>query len=128
MKLPGVVAFVLMPACGWFGVSQKNWPDRSSNVSCHYVKRCHTADFWSTYDSVDQCVDETRDLLQDEADLYGGCTFSEESAADCLDAMGKSCKTIGQSYDALLSACFSVWDCSGPRPFDTGSTTSISEL
>lgn len=119
-----LLPFGLLTACSLFGPDQENWPDKASVAACDYQQRCQTVEFWMAYDSKDHCEDEQRDLLEDEADLYDGCTFDEDAAAGCLDALGQDCKTIGQNYDALLSACYEVWSCDGPRPFDTGVTTS----
>jgi hypothetical protein len=113
----------LFAACGFFGPTQENWPTKASKAACDFQKRCQTVEFWANYEDRDHCEDEQRDLLEDEADLYGDCTFDEDAAVTCLDALGTNCKELGQNFDALLSACYEVWSCNGPRPFDTGTTS-----
>ncbi len=120
-----VGAIPWLSSCGLFGVKEENWPEKAADVSCHFAKRCDTANFWAQFDDVEHCIAETKDLLEDEADLYDGCTFDSKNAGDCLSAMRSNCKEAGQSYDALFAACYDVWVCENGRPFDTATGPSL---
>lgn len=107
--LPALVIGLLV-GCG---VSEEQWVDDSAKASCKFSKRCDTATFWASYDSVDACTDETVDLLHENDEYYSTCTFDSDSAKQCLKALNSSCKSAGSEYEERFAPCLTVYDCGG---------------
>ncbi len=110
-----VVMAVLVTGCG---PTEENWGDKFADAQCSFARRCDAANFWYTWDDVETCETAASDLYA-SADL-SGCTFDDEAARQCLQALNQDCKEVGREYDGLVAPCLLVWAC-GADSADTGS-------
>lgn len=93
-------------------VNEDNFVEKISKAECFYMKDCAEANFWASYDDMDDCLDEVQDGWDNLLDVYGlgDCDFDEEEAQNCLDAYNSSCKEAGQDDDHFED-CWEVYDC-----------------
>jgi hypothetical protein len=109
------IVLLALGACGRF--KEENWPETAARASCETFRRCNPLSFYSSYDSVGECADQT----QVEPPQASGCTYDPEIARECLDALGWSCRKLGEQVEEVDALCLSVWACSGgSTPEDTG--------
>ena len=104
--------FVLAGCLSSFGkVTEETWNERFAKTYCQYSKRCMALYFFYEYDDVAECAEEYEETLEDQSDWYDDCSFDEDEAQDCLDALNESCQSIGEDEFEDLEACGKVWDC-----------------
>ncbi len=87
------------------GLSEERWTTQAATVSCQTLRRCDPIDFHRDFADLDACVQAT-----DPGDR-AGCTYDEEAARECREALRWSCRRIGRSYDEVLDRCDAVWIC-----------------
>ncbi|MBX2800246.1 MAG: hypothetical protein KTR31_21380 [Myxococcales bacterium] len=110
------LTLVISSSCG--KVSAEEWNREVAKVSCQTLKRCDPISFHRDYTSVDLCVNTT------EPGDYRSCTYDEDAASRCLDAMEWNCAKIGRRYDEVVERCNAVWSCENALPTaDTGGPT-----
>lgn len=69
-----------------------SYPSERARTYCSSLFACVGEDeieFWTTYDDVNECVDEETDLYEDSSAYQsfqdGGCDFNSDSAKRCLE-------------------------------------------
>ncbi len=103
-------AATLVTGCA---VKEENWKAESASASCKFSKRCATASFWADHDNVGECIDASMLIMDENDEYYSTCTFVQENAERCLDALNASCKDAGANYETMFEPCLTVYDCGG---------------
>lgn len=98
-----------LSACG---VKEDKWPEQLAHAQCAFAKRCATTYFFYQFDDQADCEDEYLDYWDEfGSKVYESCSFDEDNAKKCLEALDSSCKEAGQDYEDFGEDCYQVWDC-----------------
>jgi len=96
-------SLVALTACG---MSEDKYNEESIRLSCEFIIECY-ADL-ELYDSVDACITELTDELQDPA---SGCEYDSKAAKDCLSGLEDlECPAEGETPTTPV-ACDEVYVC-----------------
>ena len=98
------------------GLSEERWTEQAPQVSCKLLRRCDPITFHRDFEDLDACVDAT--TLGDRE----GCQYEPDAARQCREALGWSCRKVGQRYDEVVQRCNTIWTC------DTGTPEAPTEL
>lgn len=103
---------MLMLLAGACQPTEKNFTEKYITAYCDYEKRCNAAAFFYAYDDKGDCLDKQEEYYAAfGGKVPDGCTFDEDKAAECLDALNQSCKEIGDDLDEFDPDCDEAVDC-----------------
>ena len=77
-------------------LSGGSYPSQRARVYCDSLFACvdeNEIEFWTSYDDVDECVDEQTDVFEDSSGYQsfrdGDCPFNSDNAGSCLEEISE---------------------------------------
>jgi len=117
------VGLLLVGGCIFGGgkVDAEKWPEKAADATCDFSRKCAEAAFYTQFEDAAACRATNEQALTEELEeaVEDDCTFVEEMADACLDALGSSCEDAGTQSETIFEPCTMVWSCDGEEPSPT---------
>jgi hypothetical protein len=106
---------------GWCGVAllvacrgevtAESWSEDSSKALCRFQETCDAVDFYLVYDTIDACETLTTAYWDGLGSFLATCTFADDQANQCIDALYGRCDVFASDAKDLTLACSQSFDC-----------------
>lgn len=106
--------FLLLLACsGGVGpLDPDSFHRRYAQEACRVNRECFRGFYDYYWGAMAICVQDLVDEAEALAVYYEECSFSEDKARECLEAMeAASCAEYYADQETIFAPCVEVWDC-----------------
>jgi hypothetical protein len=98
---------------------------RYADLACEVNRDCFRGFYDYYWGEMSVCVQDLLDEAEELEIYYEDCSFSQDRARDCLEAMeAATCAEYYADQETIFAECLEVWDCggaTGTAGTDTGS-------